>query len=207
MSILNPLQWNVIDFPADQKPLLVVVIDAEEDFDWKMPFSKSSTSVDSIAYQYRAQEILERYGIRPTYVVDYPVANQEKGFKPLREWMEAGRCDIGAHLHPWVNPPLVEAMNSFNTYPGNLPFDLHREKLRVLTEEIEANFGIRPCIHKAGRNGVGLETAAILKDMGYKIDASVIPTRDMRQVAAPIFAIVSAPLIGSIRHARCSSCP
>ena len=101
--------------------------------------------------------------------------------------MEAGRCDIGAQLHRWVNPPLVEAMNSFNTYPGNLPFDLHREKLRVLTEEIEANFGIRPCIHKAGRNGVGLETAAILKDMGYKIDTSVIPTRDMRREGGPDF--------------------
>src|SRR5262245_26113709 len=113
MSILDPLQWNVIDFPSHQQPLLLVIVDAEEEFDWEKPLSRESTAVTSIAYQYRAQQILEKHGIKPIYVVDFPVANQESGFRPLREWLDEGRCDIGAQLHSWVNPPFTEEVSTF----------------------------------------------------------------------------------------------
>ena len=38
-------------------PLLLVVVDAEAEFDWNRPFSRQYTRVDSIAEQYRAQDI------------------------------------------------------------------------------------------------------------------------------------------------------
>ena len=45
----------------------------------------------------------------------------------------------------------------------------------VSTAAIDAAFGSRPVIYKAGRYGVGPATAQILHDLGYLIDLSVVP--------------------------------
>src|SRR5262245_39970281 len=86
-------------------PLLSVVVDTEEQFDWSEPLSRNNTEVTAIRHVERVQHIFDRFGIRPTYVVDYPVASQVDGYLPLREIADDNRCVIGAHLHPWVNPP------------------------------------------------------------------------------------------------------
>src|SRR5579864_5174288 len=136
-------------------PKLLVVVDTEEEFDWSKPHSRAQIQVDHIRHQNRAQAILERYSVCPTYVVDYPVATQEAGYRPLREWLTDRRCHIGAHLHPWVNPPFSEELSARNTYPGNLSPALERDKLARLTEAIENNFGKRPRVYRAGRYGIG----------------------------------------------------
>src|SRR5262249_20923873 len=91
--------------PALAAPRLLVVVDTEGAFDWSKPHSRAATSVEHMRFQIRTQAIFERFGIAPTYVVDYPVASQEAGYGPLRDWLNAGTCHVGAHLHPWVNPP------------------------------------------------------------------------------------------------------
>src|SRR3546814_1774194 len=60
--------------PVDHPPLLLVVIDTEEEFDWHLPHSRDNTSVSAIAAQGPAQQIFARHDIVPTYVVAYPVA-------------------------------------------------------------------------------------------------------------------------------------
>jgi len=52
---------------------------------------------------------------------------------------------------------------------------LEKTKLLILTECIEAHFGRRPTIYKAGRYGVGPNTTTILEELGYEIDLSVCP--------------------------------
>ena len=86
-----------IHFAAETRPMLQVIVDAEEEFDWSQPFDHRNDTVENIAHQVLAQRIFERYGIKPTYVVDYAVASQEKGFAPLRALMQGGGADIGAH--------------------------------------------------------------------------------------------------------------
>ena len=98
----------------------MVVIDTEEEFDWSRPHSRENTAVTSPATQTAAQSIFETKGLVPTYVVDYPVAISDLAREIMRPWAAAGRCIIGAHLHPWVNPPFEEAISAYNTYPGNL---------------------------------------------------------------------------------------
>ena len=175
--------------PADDsgKPKLVVVVDAEEEFDWNAGFCRSATGVSHMRHQDRGQSLFERYGIRPTYVVDYAVASQEAGFRQLREWLEDKRCQLGAHLHPWVNPPFDESLSAFNSYPGNLPNTLERAKLAELTDTIERNFGCRPTIYRAGRYGIGPMTGAILDELGYEIDTSVVPFTDFARDGGPNF--------------------
>ncbi|CAN0458903.1 unnamed protein product, partial [Discosporangium mesarthrocarpum] len=105
--MLDPSDWKTPTPEIDQ-PLLLVVVDTEEEFDWGRPVSRDQTSTKAIASQHRAQEILQKYGIKPTYVIDYPVASQASGYGPLKELYDDGLCQIGAHLHPWVCPPFDE---------------------------------------------------------------------------------------------------
>jgi len=175
-------------------PMLLVVVDTEEEFDWSKPHARSETRVDHIRHQNRAQSIFDRYGVRPTYVVDYPVASQEAGYRPLREFLVDGKCEIGAHLHPWVNPPFDEALSLRNSYPGNLPAPIEKEKLARLTAVIEENFGARPTVYRAGRYGIGPATARILEELDYKVDTSVVPFTDFRRDEGPDFsAFTTAP--------------
>lgn len=161
--------------PPNSPPVLLVVIDTEEEFDWTKPFSRESRGVTSIALQPLAHRIFDGFGITPTYVVDYPVATTPAAYSVLRDVHRQGKCEIGAHLQPWVNPPDEEIITTRNSYPGNLPPELERRKLEMLTAAIEANIGTRPRIYKAGRYGVGPVTARILDELGYDIDLSVVP--------------------------------
>jgi hypothetical protein len=121
-------------------------------------------------------------------VVDYPVAVSPESIEILGGFAAAGRCSIGAHLHPWVTPPYDGPVDNWHSFPGNLPAPLERSKLSALTDAIEAGFGRRPIIYKAGRYGIGSATAAILDDLGYRIDCSVVPFTDFSASAGPDFS-------------------
>jgi hypothetical protein len=172
--ILNSRQAITLD--SDQPPQLIVVIDTEEEFEWDKPVDRNSTSVVAMQYIYRVQDIFDNYGITPCYVIDYPIASQEEGYMPLLDIYKDKRCEIGAHLHPWVTPPEEEELVPENTYPGNLEKSLEYEKIKNLTDIIRQNFGFQPIIYKAGRYGFGANTESILKQLGYQIDLSYCPS-------------------------------
>jgi GT2 family glycosyltransferase len=167
----------------DEPPYLVVIIDAEEEFDWDRP--APSQAVTNMREQLRAQQIFERFGVVPTYAIDYPVAATPDGYLPLRDLLQDGRCQIGAHLHPWVNPPIATDPSERNSFPGNLPRLLERAKLRQLTAVIEANLGCRPLLYRAGRYGLGPHTFETLAELGYEIDCSVLPLVDLQDRGGP----------------------
>ena len=173
--------------PASWPPTLVVVIDTEEEFDWSAPFDPAATAVTNIALQPLAQDIFDRHGVVPTYAVDYPVASTPAGADVLRRFAEEGRCEIGAHLHPWVTPPPEGPVDVWHSYPGNLPAALERRKLTALTDAIIAGFGIRPVVYKAGRYGIGNATPSILRDLNYAVDVSVVPHTDFSTDGGPDF--------------------
>src|SRR5262249_23085687 len=96
---------------------IVVIVDTEEDFDWSGAFSRENTTVRSMSWIGRIQDIFDAYNITPIYAIDYPVASQPDGYRPLQEIYVSGRCLIGAHLHPWVNPPFEEPVTCYNSFP------------------------------------------------------------------------------------------
>jgi hypothetical protein len=159
MAFVSQRDLNV---PSSWPPTLLVVVDTEEEFNWDAPFDRANTRVRNIREQPMAQAVLDAYGVAPTYVVDYPVVVSPEGIDILAGIAASGRCTIGAHLHPWVTPPHEGPVDAKHSFPGNLPAPLERAKLAALTEAIEAGFGARPTIYKAGRYGVGPATAAIL---------------------------------------------
>ena len=185
--MLRPDEGEIAEI-RDEVPTLMVLVDTEEEFDWATPLARENTSVTAMAVQHRAHRVFDKYGIQPIYVTDYAVASQEDGARPLRELLADGKCRVGAHLHPWVNPPFEEEVGNFNSYPGNLPAALEREKLRVLSETIAESFDVRPVVYKAGRYGVGRNTADTLAALGYEIDTSVVPHTNLSTDEGPDFS-------------------
>lgn len=173
--------------PLDQITL-TVVIDTEEEFDWAAPFNRNSRSVENIHQQHLAQNIFKKYGIIPTYVIDYAVVEDDKAVAVLKDWADKGECLIGTHLHPWVSPPYEEEVNRVNSYAGNLPYEMEKSKLALLTDFIEKKFGSRPVIFKAGRYGVGANTGKILAELGYLVDSSILPHTDTSHDHGPDFS-------------------
>jgi len=168
-------------------PELLIVVDTEEEFDWGAPFSREAPATRSIPAQARAHEIYDRFGIVPTYVVDYPVATDPDAIAFLRGLKQTGRAEIGAHLHPWVTPPYLEEVSARNSYHCNLPPELERAKIAALTDAIAAAFGERPTIFKAGRYGFGPRTGRFLARQGYRIDCSKVPHTDLGGDGGPDF--------------------
>lgn len=160
------------------RPHLCVLVDAEEDFDWHGPFSRTNTAV-SFGGVERAQAVFDRHGVRPCYLASYPVVMDDRAASALRGWWRDDRCEVGAHLHPWVTPPHEEVVCLVNSYPCNLPESLERRKLQALSDAIEARLGRRATVYKAGRHGLRFERASVLPDLGYEVDASVPPPRDL----------------------------
>lgn len=177
-----------IRIPRDSTPQLIVVVDAEEEFDWQAEPDATANLVTSMAYIQRVQSIFDEYGIRPCYVIDYPVASQPEGYEPLQALFRQGRCEIGAQLHPWVNPPQDEELTRSNMYPGNLPESLERRKLTCLRDTISAHFDTSPVAYKAGRYGFGKNTARILSELGFTIDLSVCPPMDATDEGGPDYS-------------------
>jgi hypothetical protein len=196
-AIQGPLTVNGVRFTEvptfpDDPPSLYIVVDTEAEFDWSKDFDRSLTNVSSMRQQISAQAIFDGYGARPIYLVDYAVASQAEGYGPLREIFDRKGCAIGAHLHPWVNPPFEEAVSEYNSFGGNLPADLEERKLRTLITTINSNFGITPLFFKAGRYGVGRHTMNTLARLGFAVDFSILPLADLRASGGPDFRFTEA---------------
>ncbi len=130
----------------------------------------------------------ERYGVTPVYVINSPVANQPEGYQPLKDLLDAGCCEIGTHLQPWVKPPFAATVSEHNSFPGNLLPVLEREKLRIITDTIEDHQQVRHIVYQAGRYGVGEKTAGVLEALGYDIDVSVMPSKNLTHISGPNFS-------------------
>lgn len=174
-----------IELPHALPPQLLVVVDTEEEFDWAAEPDADADAVTAMDQIDRVQAIFNEYGIVPCYVIDYPIASKPGGYRKLRQYAEQGQCEIGAHLHPWVNPPITEELTRANTYPGNLPAALEREKLTLLRDTIKDNLGVTPVAYKAGRYGFGPNTGEILETLGFSVDLSVCPPLDSRADGGP----------------------
>lgn len=176
------VQWR-----GGSQQRFLLTVDTEEEFDWTRPLQRTGHSLDTVPRLRKFQDFCEGHGVVPVYLIDYPVATSSLAAEILREPLAAGRAEVGVQLHPWVNPPHDEEVTPRNSYAGNLPPALERAKLLLLRDTIEKNFGTAPLIYRAGRYGVGADTAACLRAAGIAIDSSVRSGYDYRAGHGPDF--------------------
>ena len=173
--------------PAQQpgRPMLFVIVDTEEEFDWNAPLSRDQTSVRAMRNIHLLQSLLAAVRVKPTYVIDYPVATQRDGYGPLLDFHRSGEAEIGAHLHPWVTPPFEEELTPRNSFGFRLG-RLELRKLQVLRDAIQA-IGVTPTVFKAGRYGFGESTADALESLGFDVDVSINPRMNFAAEGGPDF--------------------
>ena len=184
---LDTTAFEPVPIAPGAAPRLFVIVDTEEEFDWNAPFSRGNISVRAIRHVDRLQRVLSRYKITPTYVVDFPIASQPDGFDVLKALADDGQARIGAHLHPWVNPPFTEDVTTRNSFGCCLGGALETKKIEVLQAQIAQSFGRVPAVYKAGRYGFGPTTAAALEALNFSIDVSINPQMNFTAQGGPSF--------------------
>jgi hypothetical protein len=185
---MNPSFFTPIAESPGRPPKLFVVVDTEEEFDWSAPFARENVSVTAIQEAGRLQRLVAPYRLKPTYVVDYPVASTSSSATTLAEFASQGSCQIGAHLHPWVTPPFDEPLVPKMSFGCNLGLEIERAKITHLKDAIVRYMGVEPRVFKAGRYGFGETTADILEALDFTVDASVVPHMDFTNESGPSFS-------------------
>ena len=151
----------------------IVTIDTEED-DWTGGRSIGS-AVSNVAQVPAFQSLCDRYGIRPTYLLTYPMTQDREAVEIFRALSKQGTCEIGLHCHPWNTPPFEEELTDANSMLCNLPAELQLKKIETLDSAIRAQVGAKPVSFRAGRWAYSAQVARHLVSLGYKVDSSVTP--------------------------------
>lgn len=157
------------------KVLFLLSIDTEEEWDWSGEFPYENCSVSNTQNIPKFQAFCESLGIRPTYMVDYAIADDPKSVATLKPILQNQQCEIGAHLHPWCNPPLTGPITNAESHVVNLPIELTEQKLIALTEKLRHEFGQQPRSFRTGRWGINKPVMDLLEESGYTTDSSVYP--------------------------------
>jgi len=155
--------------------LFVLSVDTEEEWDWKAEFPQYNVQVENIQAIQGFQQECNSIGIRPTYFVDYPVVDNSQCLEVLKSIDQLGQCEIGAHLHPWCNPPMTAKNDEFSSHVVNLPIDLVEQKLVNLLQELKGSFGKDILSFRTGRWGINSEVMRLLIKHGITVDSSVYP--------------------------------
>jgi hypothetical protein len=158
-----------------QQPAFLVTVDTEGDNLWSRPRTITTRNAE---YLPRFQSLCEKYGLKPTYLTNWEMANCSAFVELGKEVIRRGTGEIGMHLHAWNSPPafaLTPDDDRFQPYLTEYPAEQIREKVKAMTDRLAEMFGRRPTSHRAGRWGFDATYARILIEHGYTVDCSVTP--------------------------------
>lgn len=155
--------------------LFVLSIDTEEEWDWSGPFPSKEQQVGNIKLLAPFQKLCDKLHIRPTYFVDYAVADDKESTAVLTKIFEQDNVEMGAHLHPWANPPSLPEVNERNSHVVNLPIEIVESQLINLNKLLKSKFDNTPVSFRTGRWGINGSVLKLLHKQGYRIDSSVYP--------------------------------
>jgi Polysaccharide deacetylase len=170
---------------------LLVGIDTEGDNQWDAA-SRANQRFENIYALPRLHALFLRHGVRPTYVITYPVAKDARSAEVLRELNARSVCEIGAHHHAWETPPCTLDDVRRHPYAANLPLPQFERQLASLTRAIADAVGQRPVSYRSGRFGFSAAHVPALEKLGYQVESSVAPLFYEGHKNGPDF--VEAPL-------------
>jgi len=176
------------------QPKLAIVIHTEEEFDWNGGFYRSNNQVTHGSKLISFCEQLICIGAKITFALDYAFVCSYDGQKVITHFKQSkfqDNIEFATHCHPWVNPPFEnnnDKILDIESYPGNLSPELELQKLQLLTDKITEVCGVQPTTYLAGRYGIGKNSNAILKKLGYITDISISPFTNFTHQKGPDFS-------------------
>jgi len=162
---------------------LIITIDVEED-NWGT-YDRYNYSVKNVDNIPKLQCVFDKYQVIPTYLINYPVANNIKAKEIFRDILKSNNCEIGAHIHPWNTPPFDGENGNGNSMLCNLPEGVQYNKVKYLNDLLVENFEIIPISFRAGRWGFNYTVAKNLYTLGYRYDTSITPFTNWAPVGGP----------------------
>jgi hypothetical protein len=183
---------------------LLVGIDTEGDNQWDAA-ARRDQRFENIYALPRLHALFARHGVRPTYVVTYPVVTDPRSGDVLRQLVEGGDCEIGAHHHAWETPPCSEEDVRRHPYASTLPRVQFDAQLGSLTAAITNAVGRAPVSYRSGRFGFSADHVAALERHGYLVESSVAPLFYESHKGGPEF--VEAPLTPYFLAYDSATCP
>jgi hypothetical protein len=180
--------------------------DTEEEFDWAQPRSRDNRATTHMKAMPETHRRLHDLGAHSVYLVDDPIVCDGAAVEMLGAWAERGECAIGTQLHPWVNPPFDEEVNTPNSFVGNLPAALEQAKIEALTHAIEAGsaLGPSPTARAATGSGRTLPTSFSTSATGWTSPCG--RGSNIRGKGARISRTSCRCLTGLARRAACWRC-
>lgn len=158
---------------------VVFTVDTEPDNQWADHRGGGLSNIEGLG---SFHDFLSALGVVPTYLMTYTVAEDVGAVHSMQKLLHRDDCEIGAHLHPWDNPPFLTDLRDqrFPAFAHELPLEHVADKLEQLTSRIKANFDAPRC-YRAGRFGYCADHIAVLESLGYRVDSSVTPLLDRRR--------------------------
>lgn len=170
---------------------LLVGIDTEGDNQWDAQ-ARLRQRFENIYALPALHALFARHGVRPTYVITYPVATDRRSADVLRGLKARGDCEIGAHHHAWETPPCTPEDIARHAYAASLPLPQFEAQLGSLTAAITEAVGDAPVSYRSGRFGFSAAHVPALERYGYEVESSVAPLFYEAHKQGPDF--VDAPL-------------
>jgi hypothetical protein len=167
---------------ALSRPVVVITIDTEED-NWGS-YTFEGATVRNIGELSRVQEIFDRHGAKPTYLVNYAPLVDADSVRILGELAARADVEIGAHCHPWNTPPQTPG-GVENSWMYRLPEEVNRAKIEAVRDRCVSELGVRPTSFRAGRWGMGPTVTRALHAAGFTVDCSVSPFVDWSRQGGP----------------------
>jgi hypothetical protein len=158
----------------------IITIDTEGDNLWH---GSREVTTRNARYLSRFQQLCERYGLKPTYLVNYEMAVSPAFVEFARDVQARGQGEIGMHLHAWNSPPILPLTDDDDRHKPFLieyPRETLRAKVDFMTKLLQDVFGTPITSHRAGRWAMNEDYARTLVDYGYLTDCSVTPYVDWR---------------------------
>jgi len=153
-------------------PAFLITIDTEGDNLWAAP---TTVTTQNAQYLPRFQELCERWGLKPTWLTNYEMAECALFCEFGRDVVQRGAGEIGMHLHAWNSPPITDRDSMHQAYLIEYPESVMSDKIKFMTELLEERFNRRMLSHRAGRWAFDSRYARLLVEHGYKVDCSVTP--------------------------------
>ncbi len=161
-------------------PAFIITLDTEGDNLWSRPRTVTTRNAASLP---AFQALAEKFGFRPTWLVNWEMAHAPACREFLQDVLARGTGEVGLHLHAWDTPPLESLTgddSQHHPFLGEYPEPLMRAKMERLAGALEDAFQQPLRSHRAGRWAFDGRIARWLREHGFTADCSVCPGIDWR---------------------------
>ncbi len=153
----------------------------------------SNQTFENIYALPRLHALFARHGVRPTYVITYPVATDPRSADVLRAAAApAATAKSARTTTPGRRRRARPTTCGGTRTPRRCRAAQFEAQLASLTEAIAAAVGTRPVSYRSGRFGFSADHVSSLEQQGYLVDSSVAPLFYEAHKGGPDF--VDAPL-------------